>query len=48
MDHYQSFRFSLFGTFLLRQFFVTIAEPFDDAARIDDCNSMRGFLGVLP
>jgi multiple sugar transport system permease protein len=32
---------SAFGTFLLRQFFVTLPRELEDAARIDGCNRLR-------
>lgn len=35
--------FSVYGTFLFRQFFLSIPQELEDAARIDGCNS----LGVL-
>jgi multiple sugar transport system permease protein len=38
---------SAFGTFLLRQFFVTIPSSFDDAARIDGCNPFMIFIRIL-
>ena len=30
-----------FGTFLLRQFFITLPQSLDDAARIDGCGELR-------
>jgi len=30
-----------FGTFLLRQFFITLPRSLDDAARIDGCGELR-------
>jgi multiple sugar transport system permease protein len=38
---------SAFGTFLLRQFFVTIPSSLDDAARIDGCNPFMIFFRIL-
>jgi multiple sugar transport system permease protein len=38
---------SAFGTFLLRQFFVTIPQSLDDAARIDGCNPFMIFFRIL-
>lgn len=32
---------SAFGTFLLRQFFMTLPKELEDAARIDGCNKLR-------
>ncbi len=33
--------FSAFGTFLLRQFFMTIPKELEEAAKIDGCNTFR-------
>ena len=38
---------SAFGTFLLRQFFVTIPQSLDDAARIDGCNPFMIFFRIF-
>jgi multiple sugar transport system permease protein len=38
---------SAFGTFLLRQFFVTVPQSLDDAARIDGCNPFMIFFRIL-
>jgi len=35
------------GIFLLRQFFVTIPNDLEDAARIDGCGSIRIFINVI-
>jgi len=46
IDTYQALilpnAFSAFGTFLLRQFFMSLPEELEDAARIDGC----GYLGI--
>jgi multiple sugar transport system permease protein len=39
--------FSVYGTFLLRQFFLTIPQELEDAARIDGCNSLRVLFNVI-
>lgn len=39
--------FSAYGTFLLRQFFMTIPEDFEDAAKIDGCNHFRIYLKIM-
>lgn len=39
--------FSVYGTFLLRQFFLTIPQDLEDAARIDGCNSLRVLWNVI-
>jgi multiple sugar transport system permease protein len=36
-----------FGTFLLRQFFVTVPRSLDDAARIDGCGDLRIYWHVI-
>ena len=36
-----------FGTFLLRQFFMTVPAALDDAARIDGCGDLRIFWHVI-
>jgi multiple sugar transport system permease protein len=38
---------SAFGTFLLRQFFLTIPNELEDAARIDGAGRLRFFLTIL-
>jgi multiple sugar transport system permease protein len=38
---------SAFGTFLLRQFFMTIPTDFDDAARIDGANNLQIYWHVI-
>lgn len=38
---------SAFGTFLLRQFFVTVPKSLDEAARIDGCNPFMIFIRIL-
>lgn len=38
---------SAFGTFLLRQFFLTIPDDLEDAARIDGAGRVRFFLTIL-
>ncbi len=35
--------FSAFGTFLLRQFFLTIPQDLLDAALLDNCNPLQAF-----
>lgn len=39
--------FSAFGTFLLRQFFLTIPQDLEDAARIDGASLYRIFVSVI-
>lgn len=41
------FCFSAYGTFLLRQFFMTIPQDFEDAAKIDGCSSFRIYLKII-
>lgn len=41
------FCFSAYGTFLLRQFFMTIPQDFEDAAKIDGCNYFRIYLKII-
>ena len=36
-----------YGTFLLRQFFMTIPQDLEDAARIDGCSSFRIYLTIM-
>ncbi|MBM4431362.1 MAG: carbohydrate ABC transporter permease [Chloroflexi bacterium] len=38
---------SAFGIFVLRQYFMTIPQELDDAAKIDGCGSLRFFLSIL-
>lgn len=39
--------FSAYGTFMLRQFFMTIPRDLEDAAKIDGCNYMQIFMRVI-
>ncbi len=39
--------FSAYGTFMLRQFFVTIPTELEDAARIDGCGKWRIYTNVI-
>jgi multiple sugar transport system permease protein len=39
--------FSAFGTFLLRQFFLTIPAELEDAARVDGAGYLRTFLQII-
>ncbi|MFQ6096485.1 MAG: carbohydrate ABC transporter permease [Armatimonadota bacterium] len=39
--------FSAYGTFMLRQFFLTIPTDLEDAARIDGCNRWQIFCNVI-
>jgi multiple sugar transport system permease protein len=39
--------FSAFGTFLLRQFFLTIPYELEDAARVDGAGYLRTFLQII-
>lgn len=39
--------FSAFGTFLLRQFFLTIPRELEDAARVDGAGYVRTFLQII-
>ena len=39
--------FSAFGTFLLRQFFLTIPQDLEDAARIDGASPYRIFVSIV-
>jgi raffinose/stachyose/melibiose transport system permease protein len=39
--------FSAFGTFLLRQFFLTIPFELSDAARVDGCSELRIFRDII-
>jgi multiple sugar transport system permease protein len=36
-----------FGTFLLRQFFITLPRSLDDAARLDGCGDLRLFWHII-
>ena len=38
--------FSAFGTFLLRQFFMTLPREIEEAARLDGCNALQTFWHV--
>jgi multiple sugar transport system permease protein len=38
---------SAYGTFLLRQFFMTIPSELDDAAKIDGCSSFRIYYTIM-
>jgi len=39
--------FSVFGTFLLRQFFLTIPKELEEAAVIDGCGFFRTYLTII-
>ena len=39
--------FSAFGTFLMRQFFMTIPQELEDAARIDGCGHGRIYMRIM-
>lgn len=39
--------FSVFGVFLLRQFFAAIPKELEDAARIDGCNNFRIYWQIM-
>ena len=39
--------FSAFGTFLMRQFFMSIPQELEDAARIDGCSHGRIFVQIM-
>lgn len=39
--------FSAFGTFLLRQFFLTMPRDLEDAAKMDGCNHLRIYLSIM-
>ena len=39
--------FSIFGTFLLRQFFKSLPDSLEDAARIDGCNRFMIFYKIM-
>lgn len=39
--------FSIFGTFLLRQFFMALPEELEDAARIDGCSRFMTFTYIM-
>lgn len=51
VDSYQAlilpFAFSAFGTFLLRQFFLTVPRELDDAATVDGAGRFRTFLSIM-
>ncbi len=38
---------SAFGTFLMRQFFITVPRELDEAAKIDGCNPFQIFITIL-
>lgn len=38
---------SAYGTFLLRQFFITVPQALEDSARIDGCNPFQIFMRVM-
>lgn len=38
---------SAFGTFLLRQFFMTLPKELEEAARIDGCNKLRIYAQII-
>ena len=39
--------FSIFGTFLLRQFFKSLPDSLEDAARIDGCNRFMIYYKIM-
>lgn len=39
--------FTAFGTFLLRQFFLTVPEELEEAARVDGCGPFGAFLRIM-
>jgi multiple sugar transport system permease protein len=39
--------FSVFGTFLLRQFFLTVPQDYEEAAKIDGCGVLRRFALIM-
>jgi multiple sugar transport system permease protein len=39
--------FSVFGVFLLRQFFAAIPQELEDAAKIDGCSSLRIYWQIM-
>jgi multiple sugar transport system permease protein len=39
--------FSAYGTFMLRQFFLTLPKDLEDAAKIDGCNYFRIFWHII-
>jgi multiple sugar transport system permease protein len=39
--------FTAFGTFLLRQFFLTVPAELEEAARVDGCGPFRTFLRIM-
>ncbi|MHB1004767.1 MAG: carbohydrate ABC transporter permease [Chloroflexota bacterium] len=51
LNSYQSLilpaAFSAFGTFLLRQFFLTIPYELEEAARIDGCNRLQTYYKII-
>ena len=42
-----SWAFTAFGTFLLRQFFLTVPAELEEAARVDGCGPFRTFLRIM-
>jgi len=38
---------SVFGTFLMRQFFLTVPQDYEDAAKVDGCGVVRRFVEVM-
>jgi multiple sugar transport system permease protein len=38
---------SVFGTFLMRQFFLTVPQDYEDAAKVDGCGVVRRFAKVM-
>ena len=38
---------SAFGTFLMRQFFITVPKDLDEASKIDGCNPFNTFIKIL-
>jgi multiple sugar transport system permease protein len=39
--------FSAFGTFLLRQFFMTLPKELEEAAKLDGCNQFRTYWQIM-
>jgi multiple sugar transport system permease protein len=39
--------FTAFGTFLLRQFFLTVPNELEEAARVDGCGPFRSFFRIM-
>jgi len=38
--------FNIFGIFLMRQFFLSVPQALDDAAKLDGCNPFKSYLNV--